>query len=182
MPDIPSIAGCIQDGKGRLERKGAATSSTLKSWLLFLSNCHTSGRWRTGPALRGSSSPWASSGRQEWPLLGIASPVVPLQGQQEPSHRLDCFCLPRAHKTGPGQISAGTPVPGMSPKKHTSQQTLCNVISLWRKTSSASTLALYLAWVGLPDNEVLSILSICFFKQMLVKKIFKSAGPTLVNL
>lgn len=124
MPDIPSIAGCIQNGKGRLGRKGAATSSTFKSWLLFLSNCHTSGRWRTGPTLRGSSSPWASSGRQEWPLLGTASPVVPLRGQQEPSHRLGCFCLPRAHKTGPGQISAGTPVPGMSPKKHTSQQAL----------------------------------------------------------
>lgn len=30
MPVIPNIAGCIQDGKGRLGRKGAAPSPTFK--------------------------------------------------------------------------------------------------------------------------------------------------------
>lgn len=170
MRDIPSITGCIQDGKGRLGRKGAASSSTFKRWLLFPSPCCTSGRWRKGPTLRGSSSPWASSGRQEWPLLGTASPVVLLQGQQEPSHRL---WLPLFAQSTQGRSPANLcrhPRARRVPQEtHLAADTLCNAISLWRKISSASTLVLYLVWVGLPDNEVLSILSIIFFfKQMLV--------------
>lgn len=59
---------------------------------------------------------------------------------------------------------------------HLTTGTLFNVISLWRKTSSASTLALYLAGVGLPDNEVLSILSIFFLSRCWYKRYLNLQG------
>ena len=174
MPDIPNIAGCIQDGKGRLGRNRAAPSSTFKRLLSFPPYGFTSWRRGQGPTPGGCSSLSGAgrSGRREWPLLEAASPVVLLQGQQEPSHGLWLPSFGQNTRERPLANLCRHPSASHIPQKtHLTADTLRNVVSLRRKRSFTSRLGLYLAWAGLPiNNEVLSLPSTNteFLDQMLV--------------